>query len=136
VIQQPLNLQLSISPQWKHSMLKSFHNFFYSYKIGLSSFFLDIKILCSDNNSVCTLTNRINNFVAPINFEFGVDDHVCMHVFIGCLVVRQFGYLRLFVFLSICSSLHIWLLTLLPEKYLQELIYNIPYYIALNKIPN
>ena len=107
VVQQSLDLQFPVCSQRKHAVLECLHDFFDCYEVRLAAVLWQLRVLGGHDDAVGSLTNRIDNLVTPVDFEFGVDDHVLVHGFISVLVIRQLCYLGLLFFLAILIALHI-----------------------------
>lgn len=105
VVQEPLNFELAVSTQRENAMLECLHDFLDGDQVVLAFHLL---IPSGHDDTIGTLPDGINNFIALVNFELSVNDHVRVRC-LGWVLIGQQDNLRfLLVVLSFFSVLR-WL---------------------------
>ena len=99
MVEQSLNLQLSVSPQSKHTMLKGFNDLFDCQQVRLcigSLFFLDLSVFGSHHHAIGSLSNWIDYLVSLVNFEDSPQDEESVRGLVWIIIILL-NYFRLFI---------------------------------------
>ena len=74
MVQQPLDFELTISPQREDAMLEGLDDLLDGDKIGLTSAVRNRCVLGCHDDAVGALADRVNNIVAAVDLERSVND--------------------------------------------------------------
>ena len=76
MIEQPLDLQFSVSTQGEDAMVPDLNHLLDSEEVVLA--FLDGFILRCDDNSICALADWVNNFILFLDLKDRINHHVLL----------------------------------------------------------